>query len=236
MEWSTERSSALQEAEMKRKNRPWWMWVLVAFLSVGILDAIIGDDGSNSPAAAPRAAATSARPAQTIGDARRAVEDDHYRAAIAIATAIGTREVDSIRKRIANRLAERVLSAVRAGERGRAKTLLVEARDYPMTTRMRQARARYKAAKALAAQRAQQRRQAADQRRRAEALKAVPEPKPQSNCDPNYEGACLDPTSADYDCAGGSGNGPDYTGPVRSVGSDPFDLDRDGDGLACENR
>jgi hypothetical protein len=102
---------------------------------------------------------------------------------------------------------------------------------------MRQARARYKAAKALAAQRAQQRRQAAEQRRREEAARATPErKKPQSNCDPNYEGACLDPTSADYDCAGGSGNGPDYTGPVRSVGSDPFDLDRDGDGLACENR
>ena len=56
-----------------------------------------------------------------------------------------------------------------------------------------------------------------------------------SKCDPNYEGACLNPDSPDYDCAGGSGDGPDYTGPVRSVGSDPFDLDRDGDGLACES-
>ena len=56
-----------------------------------------------------------------------------------------------------------------------------------------------------------------------------------SKCDPNYEGACLNPDSPDYDCAGGSGDGPDYTGPVRSVGSDPFDLDRDGDGYACES-
>ncbi len=55
-----------------------------------------------------------------------------------------------------------------------------------------------------------------------------------SSCDPNYEGACLDPSSPDYDCAGGSGNGPDYTGPVRVVGDDHFDLDRDGDGEACE--
>ena len=53
-------------------------------------------------------------------------------------------------------------------------------------------------------------------------------------CDPNYEGACLDPNSPDYDCAGGSGNGPDYTGPVRVVGDDPHGLDRDGDGYACE--
>ena len=52
-------------------------------------------------------------------------------------------------------------------------------------------------------------------------------------CDPNYEGACLDPSAYDYDCAGGSGDGPEYTGPVEVVGSDPYDLDRDGDGVAC---
>ena len=53
-------------------------------------------------------------------------------------------------------------------------------------------------------------------------------------CDPNYAGACLDPGSSDYDCENGRGNGPDYTGPVRVVGSDPHGLDRDGDGSACE--
>jgi hypothetical protein len=57
---------------------------------------------------------------------------------------------------------------------------------------------------------------------------------PVSGCHPNYQGACLDPDSADYDCQGGSGDGPDYTGPVRVVGADPYDLDRDGDGAACE--
>jgi hypothetical protein len=55
------------------------------------------------------------------------------------------------------------------------------------------------------------------------------------SCDPNYRGACLDPNSPDYDCAGGSGNGPDYTGQVEVVGDDHFDLDRDGDGIACED-
>jgi hypothetical protein len=53
-------------------------------------------------------------------------------------------------------------------------------------------------------------------------------------CDPSYEGACLDPSSPDYDCEGGSGDGPDYTGPVTVVGDDHFGLDRDGDGSACE--
>jgi hypothetical protein len=59
-------------------------------------------------------------------------------------------------------------------------------------------------------------------------------PEPASDCDPNYAGACLKPDSSDYDCAGGSGDGPDYTGAVESIGSDPYDLDRDGDGSACE--
>jgi hypothetical protein len=54
-------------------------------------------------------------------------------------------------------------------------------------------------------------------------------------CDPNYAGACLDPVSYDYDCEGGSGDGPDFTGEVRVVGDDHFDLDRDGDGVACED-
>jgi hypothetical protein len=35
-------------------------------------------------------------------------------------------------------------------------------------------------------------------------------------------------------CEGGAGNGPDYTGEVRVVGDDPYDLDRDGDGVGCE--
>jgi hypothetical protein len=55
-----------------------------------------------------------------------------------------------------------------------------------------------------------------------------------SDCDPSYEGACLNPAAADYDCEGGSGDGPEYTGTVTVVGDDHFGLDRDGDGVACE--
>lgn len=54
-------------------------------------------------------------------------------------------------------------------------------------------------------------------------------------CDANYAGACLSPNSSDYDCAGGSGDGPDYTGYVEVIGDDHYDLDRDGDGIACED-
>jgi micrococcal nuclease len=42
-------------------------------------------------------------------------------------------------------------------------------------------------------------------------------------------------SAVDYDCAGGSGDGPRYAeGPIKVTGPDPYDLDFDGDGVACE--
>jgi hypothetical protein len=32
---------------------------------------------------------------------------------------------------------------------------------------------------------------------------------PREDCDPSYPEVCLDPYAADYDCAGGSGDGPE---------------------------
>ena len=61
----------------------------------------------------------------------------------------------------------------------------------------------------------------------------APAPKPSASCNTNYSG-CV-PIASDVDCAGGSGNGPAYvSGPLQVLGSDVYDLDRDGDGLACE--
>jgi hypothetical protein len=57
---------------------------------------------------------------------------------------------------------------------------------------------------------------------------------PAGGCDSNYADACV-PVSSDVDCAGGGGNGPAYfDGVARIVGRDVYDLDADGDGLACE--
>jgi Excalibur calcium-binding domain len=57
-----------------------------------------------------------------------------------------------------------------------------------------------------------------------------------ADCDPNYGNVCV-PVASDVDCAGGSGNGPEYvSGPVHVVGEDIYDLDRDGDGIACERK
>lgn len=57
------------------------------------------------------------------------------------------------------------------------------------------------------------------------------------NCTPGYSPCLVYHGGADYDCAGGSGNGPYYTEPgvVYTVsGSDPYGLDADNDGRGCE--
>ncbi|MET8348913.1 G5 domain-containing protein [Micromonospora sp. NPDC005206] len=63
---------------------------------------------------------------------------------------------------------------------------------------------------------------------------AVGTKKPQqAKCDPNY-GGCV-PIASDVDCLPGSGNGPAYvTGPVKVIGDDIYDLDRDNDGYGCD--
>lgn len=70
------------------------------------------------------------------------------------------------------------------------------------------------------------------------AVKAPPPSPPPTtdsggSCTPGYS-PCLPPAS-DYDCAGGSGDGPKYTGYVTVTGSDPYGLDSDSDGGGCES-
>ena len=65
-------------------------------------------------------------------------------------------------------------------------------------------------------------------------LLLVPSVSWSQECHPSYARVCV-PVASDVDCAGGSGNGPEYVrGPVEVVGPDVYDLDRDGDGIACE--
>lgn len=55
-----------------------------------------------------------------------------------------------------------------------------------------------------------------------------------NGCNPYYPSVCLD-KQGDYDCASGSGNGPNYvSGPITVLPPDPYGLDRDGDGIGCE--
>jgi hypothetical protein len=95
--------------------------------------------------------------------------------------------------------------------------------------RMRQAARRRAKLEAARRRIREARRQRSAKARRTETAR-----KAESECDPNYSGACLDPYASDYDCEGGSGDGPEYTGPVTVVGEDHYGLDGDGDGYGCE--
>ncbi len=68
----------------------------------------------------------------------------------------------------------------------------------------------------------------------AHVVRPVASTPPQTaNCTPGYS-PCLAP-AYDYDCSGGSGDGPKYVyGTVRVTGSDPYGLDADGDGYGCD--
>jgi hypothetical protein len=64
-----------------------------------------------------------------------------------------------------------------------------------------------------------------------------PSTAPPKNCDPAYPDQCLQDGIGDWDCAGGSGNGPNYVeGPLTVRPPDPFDLDRNHNGVGCEER
>jgi hypothetical protein len=57
--------------------------------------------------------------------------------------------------------------------------------------------------------------------------------KKEPGCHPNYD-PCV-PIDVDVDCEGGKGDGPSYVrGPIRVIGPDVYDLDRDHDGIGCE--
>lgn len=64
-----------------------------------------------------------------------------------------------------------------------------------------------------------------EQPAKSAAPKAKPKPKPKKNCAAGYS-PCL-PVVADLNC-------PDIGHPVTVTGSDPYGLDRDGDGVGCD--
>jgi hypothetical protein len=53
-----------------------------------------------------------------------------------------------------------------------------------------------------------------------------------SGCTPGYS-PCL-PPPGDYDCEGGGGNGPYFTGRVEVTGPDIYRLDADDNGIGCQ--
>lgn len=207
-----------------------------------------GDPGSDI-------ADPSEEPTPAIADARAAVDAGDYAEAMELAESIGPAAERAIEGRIANRAARAAERALARGDRQAASRALRRAADLPSTKAFASAQSDLRAAQARASARRAAERQARAARRAAErearrvareqaraaakaeaaAEAAAEESAAGPDCHPSYEGACLDPSSPDYDCSGGSGDGPDYTGPVTVVGPDEYDLDRDGNGAGCES-
>lgn len=216
-------------------KRRWWLWVLLEFVGLLTLVAIgCGEDQQSDTTASSEQRATTTTedgqkavpapetPARTMVQARQAVGDDDYATAVAITTSIGAEEADSIRRRIADRLAGRTRTALHAGDRGRARSLLIEANDYPMTARKRAARASYQAAKARALAR---RRAAANPK--AERPAVPPATQSQGSGDSGSKDSADQYAGRTCDEIGRSFN--------VTPGSDPAH-DRDNDGVACESQ
>lgn len=112
-------------------------------------------------------------------------------------------------------------------ERARVRRARAQARRERAQARRERAearRARIRRAQAAARRRRERQQELAAQAAAAEAA---------ASCHPSYD-PCLDPNASDYDCEGGSGDGPAYTGFVTVKGSDDYGLDSDGDGTGCE--
>ena len=217
----------------------WGQWTIGIVAALLLIAPLLpaeedGDDQAatmTAPEPAPAATTITTttipdEPTETLADAQEAVENNKYAKAMAIAAALGEEEV--IRRRIANQIARRVRAAVSEGNRSRASFLLQQAKNYPSTSAVMQARSSYEAAKQRAADRKAAAEQAAAAKQAKEEAAAVaPEPESSGDgCDPNYSG-CVPAYPPDVNC-------PDVDGPVQVTGSDPHGLDREGDGVACE--
>jgi len=127
--------------------------------------------------------------------------------------------------------------AEKAARRERAQLRRERAHLRRERAQLRHARAKARRVRAAAKERRREQRLIAEQEEQerldAEAL-AAQEEEQATACHPSYD-PCLDPNSYDYDCEGGSGDGPDYTGYVTVSGPDDYGLDSDGDGTGCES-
>jgi hypothetical protein len=117
----------------------------------------------------------------------------------------------------------------RALRRERQRLRREQARLRRERLQVRRERARARKARAAARREREQ-----EQQLETPAPPPTSEPEPEVSCHPSYD-PCLDPNATDYDCDGGSGDGPMYTGFVTIKGPDDYDLDSDGDGTGCES-
>jgi hypothetical protein len=178
--------------------------VLVLLVIVGI--ALSGGDeetqqAANSapaPTTEPAPAATETvppEPTATLADAQRAVRNDDYDRALAIAVDLDQSDERRIRRGIANRLAGRAERALTNGDRSRARRLLAQAANYAATGNVQDVRADLRAAdeqvreeRAAARQRALEEQAAEEQAAEEQAAEeqAQEEESAGAGCDPLY--------------------------------------------------
>ncbi|HET9197937.1 MAG TPA: hypothetical protein VFN92_06775 [Solirubrobacterales bacterium] len=215
---SAEVQKGRSRALLRRERLPAWTSLATAGLMfvlflAGAGSALVADDASSQPVSAQlreeAVAASRGAGAEEMQSARAALATARRRAA----------------RPVSRREAARSTVADARGALRDSQTQLVSARGNQRSY-----------SRQLAAQESKEAREA---EREAELVAieeeelAEQEEELASECNPNYSG-CLDPNSYDYDCASGSGDGPDYTGTVEVLGYDEYGLDDDGDGIGCE--
>ena len=204
---------------LRRERLPGWVPMAVAGLMfilfmAGTGSAIFAGDASSEPVSArseeEAEGASSGRGAEELDAAQGKVAEAEQRAAAPLARqAAAQKQLAQVRHDLGS--AERQLASARSRARGFEDRLVaLEARE--------QRQAEKEEARALR-----------EQEVAAEA-EAEYEEEEAAGCDYN---PCLPPAS-DYDCEGGSGDGPEYTGIVEVIGTDIYGLDADGDGIGCE--
>jgi len=193
------RKTAPGQARANGIARPWWKrrWAIVIgglIALIMLIGAFSDDDKTTQAAKQPSGTAsvaettttqrpTEQQPTLTLTDAAEKVDQDHYAAALAIATGLSDESEHRIMQKISRRLAYRAIDALQSGDRTRARFLLNRADDYVSTPQSATAWARYDAAQ----QRVAQRRTAARQQRQEPAA-PVPPVAPQSVPAPETSG------------------------------------------------
>ncbi len=236
-------------------TKNWWKWALGVF-GVLIVVSILLDDPEQDATAEPKRStkvsleidstpavvkAESVTVAGVVRPARAVVEVEIDDSGVEVAD-VGSDGSFALEVDLGEVGKHAVVTSARVGRtRAASVRTVVERRLSAKEIAARQERVRKRRAAAARererrevarAEREAAKQAAAEERAAQEAAEAEPEPEPVSDCDPNYS-ECV-PIASDVDCAGGSGDGPAYTGPVTVTGSDIYDLDSDSDGTACE--
>jgi len=211
---------------LRQKRLPSWVpqaiagLMLVLFLA-GTGSAVFAPDASSEPLSAQLEEEAKGPAGEHASEELEAAQEEVEQAKLQAAAPLARRQ--KAQRQLAkargglNRLQDQLV-ATTSRQRSFARRLLaLEAREQRELER--------EEARALREQEAQEEVEAEEAEEYEEELA--------SECDPNYSG-CLDPYSPDYDCEGGSGDGPDYTGTVTVLGEDHYGLDADGDGTGCE--